>query len=321
MVQGSKINVLLIDDQDIVLNILSKGLPVDRTINVVGTAKSGAEGLKVLPELRPDVIILDLEMPVMNGLEFLQQMMPKHPTPTIVLSSLTQGNKAVTQRVLEAGAVDFLSKPSSGMNEFKKILLELWTKIKVAATLDVSEWKDEHKTAQRSGDIPYEVTASQKILGMGDYAVVNTEAESLKIFALGSCVGLSLFSPNSDVVGMVHIALPNSASDIDKAKKYPGYYADTAIPAVIASMREKGFVGTEKSLIAKLVGGAKTRADRNSHFEIGLKNILATKKKLMQIGITVAGEELGGTISRTIMAKPGKNEVTITNPDRGSWTI
>ncbi len=208
-----------------------------------------------------------------------------------------------------------------GMNGCKRILLDLWTKIKVSATPDVRKWKDGHKSAQQPGTISYEGTASQKILGMGDYAVVNSDSESLKIFALGSCVGLSLFTPTADVVGMVHIALPNSSSDTEKAQKYPGYYADTAIPAVIASMRQKGFTGMDKSLIAKLVGGAKTRADRNSHFEIGLKNILATKKKLMQMGITVAGEELGGTISRTIMAKPGKIEVTITNPDRGSWII
>ncbi len=111
---SKKIKVLVVDDQPLVLDILSKGLVQDPEIEVIGTAIDGYLALNMINRARPDVIILDMEMPRMNGIQFLHQMNAQSPIPTIVLSALTDPNSQITQDAFEAGAVDFLPKPSSG---------------------------------------------------------------------------------------------------------------------------------------------------------------------------------------------------------------
>jgi len=128
-----KIRVLIVDDQALVLDILARGLAKDPSILVVGTATDGQLALNQIDRVNPDVIILDLEMPRMNGIQFLHHLMPVNPIPTIVLSALTQNNSKVTVDAFEAGAFDFLAKPSGGARALSDLLNQLWTKIKIAA--------------------------------------------------------------------------------------------------------------------------------------------------------------------------------------------
>jgi len=96
-----KIRVLIVDDQALVLDILAKGLSKDPNIEVVGTATDGQLALNQIDRLKPDVIILDMEMPRMNGIQFLHELMPKTPIPTIVLSALTQKDSQITKDAFE----------------------------------------------------------------------------------------------------------------------------------------------------------------------------------------------------------------------------
>jgi len=136
------IRVLVVDDSALVRNILKDGLSLDPNIEVVGTAADPYIARDKIVELRPDVMTLDVEMPRMDGVAFLRKLMPQYPIPTVMVSSLTQRGKQITMDALEAGAVDFVAKPTSNVAAgLNAMLLELRAKIKIASTANVSHWK------------------------------------------------------------------------------------------------------------------------------------------------------------------------------------
>jgi len=95
---------------------------------------------------KPDVLTLDVEMPRMDGVEFLRRLMPQYPLPVVMVSSLTQRGKQITIQALEAGAVDFVSKPSTDLARgLQGMMTELCTKIKIASTANVSHWKNKRR--------------------------------------------------------------------------------------------------------------------------------------------------------------------------------
>lgn len=108
------LRVLLIDDSAFVRQAVQRMLAELPNVQVVGTAGSGAEGLTLARTLRPDVIVLDVNLPDRNGLEVLEQIMETAPTGVLMLSTLTREGADVTMRALELGAVDFLDKASAG---------------------------------------------------------------------------------------------------------------------------------------------------------------------------------------------------------------
>jgi two-component system chemotaxis response regulator CheB len=138
-----KIRVLIIDDSALVRDILTKGLSGDSGIEVIGSAPDVYVARDMIVEHKPDVLTLDIEMPKMDGIEFLQKLMPQYPIPVVVVSSLTQRGKRITLQALESGALDFVPKPTAdiarGLND---MMLELRTKIKIASTANVSHWKN-----------------------------------------------------------------------------------------------------------------------------------------------------------------------------------
>jgi two-component system chemotaxis response regulator CheB len=137
-----KIRVLIVDDSALAREIISEGLSMDAGIEVVGTAHDVYSARDKIIQLKPDVMTLDVEMPKMDGVQFLRHLMPQYPIPVIIVSSFTQRGKQVTLDALEAGAIDFIPKPSSNIvNGLIPMLLELRTKIKIASTANVSYWK------------------------------------------------------------------------------------------------------------------------------------------------------------------------------------
>jgi two-component system, chemotaxis family, protein-glutamate methylesterase/glutaminase len=137
-----KIRVLVIDDSALVREVLKRGLSLDPDIEVVGSAADPYAARDKIVELAPDVLTLDVEMPRMDGVEFLKRLMPQYPLPVLMVSALTQKGKQITMEALEAGAVDFVSKPSTdvarGIND---MITELREKVKIASTANVSAWK------------------------------------------------------------------------------------------------------------------------------------------------------------------------------------
>jgi len=168
---GRPIRVLIVDDSALVRQMLSQGLAADPAIEVVGTAVDAYDARDKIVTLQPDVLTLDVEMPRMDGVEFLRRLMPQYPLPVVMVSTLTHRGAEVTLKALEAGAVDFVAKPSSGQGfGVMEILQELRAKVKMAATVDVSSWKNRGGLRRpaaynRSAELPS--AASDRIIAIG----------------------------------------------------------------------------------------------------------------------------------------------------------
>src|SRR3569623_3788769 len=131
-----KVRVLVVDDSALVRKLLSTMLASDPQIEVVGTAADPLIARDKIKQLAPDVLTLDVEMPRMDGLTFLENLMRLRPMPVIMVSSLTERGAEVTLQALELGAVDFVTKPkldvAHGLQQYAE---DLRDKIKAAATI------------------------------------------------------------------------------------------------------------------------------------------------------------------------------------------
>jgi two-component system, chemotaxis family, protein-glutamate methylesterase/glutaminase len=123
------IRVLVVDDSRVLTKIVSRILERDPAIQVVGTAENGLEAIEKVESLKPDVVTLDIEMPVMNGIEALKHIMATNPLPVIMLSTLTRDHADITMDALAIGACDFVTKDFSNSLLADK-QLELINKVK-----------------------------------------------------------------------------------------------------------------------------------------------------------------------------------------------
>jgi chemotaxis response regulator CheB len=130
------IKVVLVEDSVVALEVLERLLNSSPDIDVVGTARDGADALRVIQQTKPDVICTDLQMPTMDGLEFTQKLMAQNPLPVLVISNaVNPGDVENIYSLMKAGALDFFPKPSSGSaTDYEKIKSALVTKIKVLST-------------------------------------------------------------------------------------------------------------------------------------------------------------------------------------------
>ncbi|HOP99422.1 MAG TPA: chemotaxis response regulator protein-glutamate methylesterase [Acetivibrio clariflavus] len=133
-----KIKVLIVDDSLIFRETLAKGIAQDAAIEVVGTASDAYIARDKILEFEPDVMTLDVEMPRMNGIEFLKRLMPQYPIPVVVVSAVSDN----VFNALNAGAVDFITKPNTKSQlSMQSFINELIIKIKIASTAKVGRWK------------------------------------------------------------------------------------------------------------------------------------------------------------------------------------
>lgn len=128
----SMIRVLVVDDSPTMRGLITAALRRDPEIDVVGSAADPLEARALIKELNPDVITLDVEMPNMNGLEFLEKIMRLRPMPVVMVSTLTQAGAEITLEALEMGAVDAVGKPGAGVTA-AEAFAELTIKVKTAA--------------------------------------------------------------------------------------------------------------------------------------------------------------------------------------------
>lgn len=119
------ISVLIVDDSTLLRKIIKEMFAGDEQLQVVGEAEHGLKALELIPELNPDVVTLDVNMPIMDGLTTIKHIMIKCPTPVVMFSTLTGQGSVETFEALRYGAVDFLQKPSSLLKEDLKSQHEL----------------------------------------------------------------------------------------------------------------------------------------------------------------------------------------------------
>src|SRR5262249_41403144 len=127
------VRVLVVDDSALMRKLIPQMLAADDSIEVVGTAMDGTFCLKKIEELRPGVVTLDLEMPGMNGIDTLKEIMRRQPVPVIVFSSHSTEGASVTMKALGLGAFDFVTKPKDATAHMAETSRELIAKVKAAA--------------------------------------------------------------------------------------------------------------------------------------------------------------------------------------------
>ncbi|MBL8258376.1 MAG: response regulator, partial [Candidatus Competibacteraceae bacterium] len=137
---AGKIKVLIVDDSALVRQILTEMLSRDAGIEVVGSATDPYMARDKIKKLNPDVLTLDVEMPRMDGLTFLSNLMRLRPMPVVMVSSLTESGAAVTLQALELGAIDFVTKPKVDLaHTLDDYAQEIREKVHMAAGARVQE--------------------------------------------------------------------------------------------------------------------------------------------------------------------------------------
>ncbi len=134
------IRVLVIDDSAFMRKMVTDILEKDSRLAVIGTARNGEDGLRKIRELSPDVVTLDIEMPIMDGLECLQRIMKESPLPVVMLSSLTAEGAESTIKAMEYGAIDFIQKPSGAISlDIETIQKEITKKVFEASNVNINQ--------------------------------------------------------------------------------------------------------------------------------------------------------------------------------------
>jgi two-component system chemotaxis response regulator CheB len=171
MTQGAKIRVLIVDDSAIVRKVLSDVLSSQPDIDVVGTAPDPYVARDKIVSLRPDVLTLDIEMPRMDGLTFLDRLMAFHPMPVIVISSLTQSSTRSALEAANRGAVDVMAKPG-GPYSVGDLKEELPRRVRAAAAAQV----------RKSGSVSLQavVTAPSVVARLGTRSAPSAGVEGMR---------------------------------------------------------------------------------------------------------------------------------------------
>jgi two-component system chemotaxis response regulator CheB len=180
----SKIRVLTVDDSALMRQVLAQLLSKDSDIEVIESAPDPYIAREKIKTLNPDVITLDVEMPKMDGLTFLEKLMRGRPMPVVMVSSLTEAGCQTTLRALELGAVDFITKPKIDLREgMEDIADDLITKIKAAACAKV---KTPVNGQSSMVNRPLTLTLSHGGRGLGEGAMIKTTDT---IIAIGASTG------------------------------------------------------------------------------------------------------------------------------------
>ncbi len=174
-----KIRVVVVDDSALVRSLLAEIINKQADMQCVGAANDPLVAREMIRELDPDVITLDIEMPKMDGLDFLGRLMRLRPMPVVMISTLTERGAEVTMKALELGAVDFVAKPRIGLVDgIKELAANIVDKIRVAAAAKVH--KSSHVSTTSGAERPFGAGAGPISIGR-----VSTE----KLVFIGASTG------------------------------------------------------------------------------------------------------------------------------------
>jgi len=160
------ITVLIVDDSALIRQMLTKMLEADPGISVLGAAPDPYTAREMIKTLNPDVLTLDIEMPKMDGIAFLEKIISLRPMPVVMISSLTQEGAEIALRALEIGAVDYVGKPTSDLQHgLEQKSQEIISKVKIAARARVVAKKPANQTASPISFSSYKTT--EQIIAIG----------------------------------------------------------------------------------------------------------------------------------------------------------
>ena len=189
-----KIKVLVIDDSALIRSLLTEIINSQHDMEVVGVAPDPLIARDMIKQLNPDVLTLDVEMPKMDGLDFLEKLMRLRPMPVVMVSTLTERGSEITMRALELGAIDFVTKPkmsiSDGMREYTDIIAD---KIRAASQARIASLPRQSAVkSENSAPVPLRnpLISSEKLLIIG---ASTGGTEAIKSFLLqmpSDCPGI-----------------------------------------------------------------------------------------------------------------------------------
>ena len=211
---SKKIKVLIVDDSAVVRKILTEIFSEDPEIEVVGTAPDPLIARDKIKQLHPDVITLDIEMPKMDGVTFLRNLMRLHPMPVVMISSLTEDGADITLEALQIGAVDFVPKPKfdvqKGLTEYASLICE---KVKMAARAHV---RSHPETPLKS---PPQKHSADAVLAKTDKAISFRTTELL--IAIGASTG------GTEAIAEVMQDLPSDCPSIVITQHIPEAFSES----------------------------------------------------------------------------------------------
>ncbi len=201
------IKVLVIDDSALVRSLLAEIIRAETDLVLVGAAPDAYVARDMVNQFSPDVITLDIEMPRMDGLSFLEKLMAARPTPVVMISTLTEEGADATLRALELGALDYIPKPklgvSSGIREYAELIVE---KIREAAAVKVKPLVKRNRS---------NISGDQKIQG------VNRLQSTEKIIAIGASTG------GTEAIKDLLVQLPSGVPGIVITQHMPAGFTRT----------------------------------------------------------------------------------------------
>ncbi|MEM9725290.1 MAG: chemotaxis response regulator protein-glutamate methylesterase [Pseudomonadota bacterium] len=206
------IKVVVVDDSLLVRSMLRAALEAEGDIQVAGAAKEPYEARDIIKATDPDVITLDVEMPGMNGLQFLEKIMTLRPTPVVMVSSLTSEGAEVTLAALEGGAVDFIAKPAGGPRaaEFGEMVRQ---KVRAASRAQVR--------AQVSAQVRAQVRAKAPARRAG--AISKRLGSGPELIAIGASTGG--VGAIGDIVNRLPHGLPPVTAVVHMPERYTARFA------------------------------------------------------------------------------------------------
>ncbi|MFK5894232.1 MAG: chemotaxis response regulator protein-glutamate methylesterase [Pseudomonadota bacterium] len=211
----NKIKVLIIDDSALIRQLLSKILNSDPMIQVVGTAEDPIYARNKIKDLKPDVLTLDIEMPRMDGITFLKNLMRLHPMPVVMISTFTKAGADITLEALELGAIDFIPKPKLDViDQLQSYSRDIIEKVKMAATARVRPLMDRPDRLTKT--IPDNPFDSNKTVHKSSSSYLKT---TNKIIALGSSTG------GTEAIKEILMKMPASAPGIVISQHIPAAFS------------------------------------------------------------------------------------------------
>lgn len=199
-----KVKVLVVDDTLFMQRVISDILAADERFEVIGNASNGKAALEKIKDLNPDVVTLDVEMPIMDGISCLKEIMKTHPKPVVMISSVTYEGGIRTIEALDAGAIDFIQKPmAQSSTAIKNISADICNKVYEASKARIRQSLLISKGITKSDSL----TPSVLSTGLSKKAI-NFSKNSNRI------VGIGISTGGPPCLGKIFEALPQSAPPI-----------------------------------------------------------------------------------------------------------
>lgn len=145
------------------------------------------------------------------------------------------------------------------------------------------------------------------IVGVADMTVASKVGDVIVTHALGSCLGITVYDPVANVGGMLHVMMPTSSVNPDKAKLNPFMFVDTGVPTFFRQIFDAG--GLKNRCVVKVAGGANVHKAKVDTFAIGKRNYIMLKKIFWKNGVLIDSKDVGGTSARTMYLEIGSGRV------------